>query len=71
MSGAGLDQVRERLVEPDPDADLPADADAASVRPEILVPRFAGAEHDERGVEARKVGGQRRDQIEPLLIDHP
>ena len=43
----------------------------ASVVHMRLITGLASTEHDERGVQLRKVCGERSDQVEALLIDHP
>ena len=44
---------------------------AASRGPQVLVARLARAEHDEGRVETRQVVGERGNEVEALLIDHP
>ena len=67
--GAPLDQMRDRLVEPDPDAN-PIRMQGSEAPPHVLIARLAGAEHDEGGVEPRQLICDSRDEVEALLIDH-
>src|SRR6266850_5213077 len=62
-----LDEMREALVESDPRPDAFRNARREG-RQQILIPRFTGAEHDEGRVELRELTGERRDQIEALLV---
>ena len=66
---SGFNEVRERLVEPDPHRDAIGNARGERL-PHVLKTRLAGAEHDEGRVELRQLLECRPDQVEPLLGNH-
>src|SRR3989441_9625235 len=67
--GAPLNQMREPFVEPDARTNAIRES-RRERRPEILIPRFAGTEDDERRVELRQIVLERGDEVEAFLVDH-
>ena len=65
-----LDEMCQRLIESNPRRDRRGVL-RSQIAPHILVPTIASAKHDNPGTELRQLIHQSRDEVEPLLIDHP